>query len=338
MNKFLIPILCLWFLSCVPEETDENNNDDVSEVTATELYDSLSCTLSTIYGETPLSKKRVRTLKLIADKMSAGFEKFDLSTNVEKAHYISQLTHESDGFSATVERVLGPTWRELFRGESETWNCPQYLDAVNEDDNYFNERYVYSRNSYKSKFRGRGLIQLTGCFNYLGFYYHLSAKENNHPDSDLHRTYFTYQDERGDTIQVGMYCSDDALERMDGEFSKKGLAISPQSLLNSFEETSDELALPCSDRGTPELSSTDFIVDSSFWYWKKCQNSSYTKDFRNQNSDQAVARMTECIHGRHSTYQNYQQINCERTGGDFRKESYCRRKKAYEIALTCLQQ
>lgn len=331
---FIYTLFSLTLFGCQPQEElekEETNSDLVTNMGA-----ALSCSLNAIYGEEKLSLRRLRTLRFIEERLSQSMVDYGIQSKIEQAHYLSQLIHESDGLSATVERVIGPSWRRLFGGSEEKWNCDEYLDAVDEDDDFFNNRYVFSKNSYRSKFRGRGLIQLTGCFNYLGFYYHRSSKTEGQLSANSHKTFFTYKDDSNRTVQVGMFCSNEILEKMDGYFQGMGLELSPFPLISQFEETSDELALPCKDRGLREMSSTEFVVDSSLWYWKKCQNSTKTRPFLKSSTPRAVAEVTQCVHGRHPTYDDFEKIDCRKSQSGFRENSYCKRLEAFELALNCL--
>jgi putative chitinase len=77
----------------------------------------------------------------LADAMPDMETKYEINTVNRQAHFLAQLAHESDGFQTTREYASG----KAYEGRKDLGN-------VNRGDG--------------TKFRGRGLIQLTGRANY----------------------------------------------------------------------------------------------------------------------------------------------------------------------------
>jgi putative chitinase len=121
------------------------------------------------------------------DALNATAERFDINTPERIAGFLSQLAHESGGFTATSENLnyradtLTRVWPSRFPpGVAESYAMqPEkiankaYCDRMGNGDEASGEGW---------KYRGRGLIQLTGKDNYAAFTINCDVDALNNPD------------------------------------------------------------------------------------------------------------------------------------------------------------
>ena len=259
------------------------------------------------------------TLDFIYSRLYQKFTEYNIQTPIERIHFLSQILHETGYFMYTVEKVGRSTWRRVFDAADSLgrWNCTEYLGAINRNKRYFDERYAY-----KAKFRGRGLIQLTTCNNYLNFFFKKAVSDRialEGSDPELNRLAntaefaFNYFDsrERKIGIKYNDFCTDEMLQRI-AEFDEWGFPFRPPSISSDFENTVNELALPCTGRGFYEMESVEFLVDTAVNYWKKCQKSSIYSPHLRDTSDKAIALVSECVHGSsRGLYRTFDESSCD---------------------------
>lgn len=87
--------------------------------------------------------------------------KYQINTPLRVIHFISQLHHESGGFTASIEKIS-------YQKAQEKYQNHKYLGNKLPGDGY--------------RFRGRGLIQLTGRNNYQRFKDYSGIDIVNNPD------------------------------------------------------------------------------------------------------------------------------------------------------------
>ena len=96
------------------------------------LNSQLRCLVKKIYKTEP-ELKRTRTIDFLSKKLEKGFTDYKLS-RTQKAHFLAQTIHESDGLTATVERRRSrPWWVDVHAGDQPTWDCKKYKYAASQE-------------------------------------------------------------------------------------------------------------------------------------------------------------------------------------------------------------
>nr|WP_317850347.1 glycoside hydrolase family 19 protein [Pseudomonas sp. GL-R-26] len=109
------------------------------------------------------------TARLWADPLNAACERYQIDTRLRLAAFLAQIGHESGRLSRVVENLsysataLQRTWPSLFDAElaAEYAHQPERIANV-----AYNARMGNTAPGDGWKYRGRGLIQITGRNNY----------------------------------------------------------------------------------------------------------------------------------------------------------------------------
>lgn len=110
----------------------------------------------------------------VYEQMADTVSKFNITTNLRLAHFLSQCAHESGGFKIATEN-LNYSYKGLMITFKKYFNTTNALEYAKKPEKIGSKVYASrmgngdesSKEGYK--FRGRGYIQLTGKSNYISF-------------------------------------------------------------------------------------------------------------------------------------------------------------------------
>ncbi|GAA4886165.1 LysM peptidoglycan-binding domain-containing protein [Ferrimonas pelagia] len=126
--------------------------------------------LAQIFPQTPQER-----LAPYCDALNQVLPRYAITTRLRQAHFLAQIGHESGGFCYTSENLnysasaLRGVFGKYFSTDGEAQRCARqpeqianrvYADRMGNGDRDSGDGWRY---------RGRGLIQLTGCDNYRDF-------------------------------------------------------------------------------------------------------------------------------------------------------------------------
>lgn len=266
-----------------------------------ELGKVLTCSINTVYpkkSQRDLSDIFIKKLAPIIDRMLNS--PYGPTTKVEKIHFLAQLLHETGGFSTMIEKVDNQCWKDLNKLASENKDnqvCKKYSECAKGNNNFFlnpstNSKGITSQYTYKDKFRGRFPIQVTHCYNYLGFFKHLDQLKKGKTSEAMKYT-SNFSTQAG--IKAKSYCTDDELKAIIKH--NKSVNLDPLGTLLNPNATNDlnDLSSPCASNKNG-YNSHEIMAQASLWYWKTNPNCKQAAKSLTMD-ESSVLGPTKCING-----------------------------------------
>lgn len=175
-------------------------------------------------------KQKVR---LYASLLNDAFKEFGIKTIKQKQAFIAQVAHESNAFTATVERLSYSSAERILA----TW--PKRFKTLNAAKPYVKNpkglaNFVYGGRLGNTKpgdgylYRGRGLIQLTGRKNYLDAAKDLGLDIINKPD--------LLSDPKNATRVSAWFWKKKGLNKLADRGNFKGISKAINGGLNGYED------------------------------------------------------------------------------------------------------
>jgi predicted chitinase len=269
----------------------------------TKTYEEIKCTLQDagVYD-----KVGERNLQFLEATLHQKISDYNMDNKALRAHFYAQVLHETGGLSSLIEKANFGCYRDAMEEDPYSDQaCLEYKSCADNDEDYFDNKYSASKNRYKARFRGRGILQTTHCAGYLNFLAHYHAKKkklegssNPHLDDILKK-----HDQIFKPIP-NSFCSESETRDIINNFKNRyKLDIDPDGLMsvNNGRENFNTIATPCENAKVGEMTSKDFLVGTSVFYWSTKCIPKYKREITGKkvpvNSNSAIDAMTKCVNG-----------------------------------------
>lgn len=170
------------------------------------------------------------------DPLNSVFEKYEINTSLRQSHFLGQVGHESGGFKVTEENLnysadgLMRVFPKYFSKQvAEQYARKPVLIANRVYANRMGNRSEDSGDGWR--YRGRGLIQLTGKSNYLQFGQSVGLGNNGLDDVIVF-----LETEQGEVESAGWFWDKNQLNDLADLDDVKGITKRINGGLNGLED------------------------------------------------------------------------------------------------------
>lgn len=225
------------------------------------------------------SEESLQMIELVSTGMQASFDKFKMNDPHERAYFYAQIVAETAGFTKLTETTNHRPAEALTAFESNDPRAAgnalitQVIEEDVQNDNFSNVSASGSRGY--GEYRGKGLIHLSGCDNYMSAIHYLNQfYAGQRPDMINWRSYWTYND-KGTTKQVMPKgtCDERTMPMIESGYRQLNALHGYELNLYGAFRTPGRIArvgasLQSEQDATKKIDSVEFMTDVALAYYR----------------------------------------------------------------------